>query len=198
MALKRQHFSEFYADLTNANPALLVGLYRQDGTILARLPDVGTVSNLAPNTPFTIALGQAVKIGRLNMVSNVDGVERILSFRRVGRYPLYVASGYSTAAIREQWRKHLVVVAMFMLVPCIALWSLIVFSHRPLRAQEAAWNHWKGEWVRRASAEASSRQLRRIGALGNLVARVAHDFNNLLMVVAAKYGTRNAQELYER
>ncbi|XUW92793.1 response regulator [Burkholderia sp. M6-3] len=185
IALKRQYFSEFYADLTNSNPALLVGLYRQDGTILARLPDVGTVSNLAPNTPFTIALGQAVKIGRLNMVSNVDGVERILSFRRVGRYPLYVASGYSTAAIHEQWRKHLMVVAMFTLVPCIALWSLIVFSHRQLRTEEAAWNHWKAEWVRRASAEASSRQLRRMGALGNLVARVAHDFNNLLMVVAA-------------
>ncbi|MGY6127078.1 PDC sensor domain-containing protein (plasmid) [Paraburkholderia strydomiana] len=41
IALKRQYFSEFYADLTNSNPALLVGLYRQDGTILARLPDVG-------------------------------------------------------------------------------------------------------------------------------------------------------------
>jgi signal transduction histidine kinase/CheY-like chemotaxis protein len=185
IALKRQYFSEFYADLTNSNPALLVGLYRQDGTILARLPDVGTLSNPVPDTPFTIALGQAVKVGRVNMVSTVDGVERILSFRRVGRYPLYVASGYSTAAIHEQWRKHFMVVAMFTLVPCIALWSLIVFSHRQLRTEEAAWNHWKAEWVRRASAEASSRQLRRMGALGNLVARVAHDFNNLLMVVAA-------------
>jgi CheY-like chemotaxis protein len=37
----------------------------------------------------------------------------------------------------------------------------------------------------RLSAEASSRQLRRMGALGNLVANVAHDFNNLLMVVSA-------------
>jgi CheY-like chemotaxis protein/two-component sensor histidine kinase len=37
----------------------------------------------------------------------------------------------------------------------------------------------------RLSAEASSRQLQRMGALGNLVANVAHDFNNLLMVVSA-------------
>ena len=37
----------------------------------------------------------------------------------------------------------------------------------------------------RLSTEASSRQLQRMGALGNLVANVAHDFNNLLMVVSA-------------
>src|SRR5258708_18132443 len=37
----------------------------------------------------------------------------------------------------------------------------------------------------RLSAEASSRHLHRMGALGNLVANVAHDFNNLLMVVTA-------------
>ena len=37
----------------------------------------------------------------------------------------------------------------------------------------------------RITAEASSRKLRRISALGNLLANVAHDFNNLLMVVTA-------------
>jgi len=37
----------------------------------------------------------------------------------------------------------------------------------------------------RLSAEASTRQLQRMGALGNLVANIAHDFNNLLMVVSA-------------
>jgi signal transduction histidine kinase len=37
----------------------------------------------------------------------------------------------------------------------------------------------------RLSAEATARQMRRMGALGNLVANVAHDFNNLLMVVKA-------------
>jgi signal transduction histidine kinase len=185
IALKRQYFGEFYAELTNSKPAFLVGLYRQDGTILVRLPDKDIMTNPAANIPFTTALGQAVPVGRVDIVSTVDGIERILSFRRVGRYPLYVACGYATAAIHDQWRRHVIVVVMLTLVPCIGLWALIFFSLRQLRAEEAAWNHWKNEWVRRASAEASSRQLRRMGALGNLVARVAHDFNNLLMVVAA-------------
>jgi signal transduction histidine kinase len=185
IALRRQYFSEFYRDLTNNDSAVLVGLYRQDGSILARLPDSSPSVNPAPNTPFTTALARAVRAGRVDMTSTVDGVDRILSFRRVGEYPLYVAGGYATAAILEDWRSHFVVLASLCLVPCIALWLLILFSLRQLRAEQAAWDRWRTEWIMREAAEASSRQLRRMGALGNLVASVAHDFNNLLMVVSA-------------
>jgi signal transduction histidine kinase/CheY-like chemotaxis protein len=185
IALRRQYFSEFYRDLTASDPALLVGLYRQDGNILARLPDISASDNPAPKTPFTTALAHAVRAGRLDIISTIDGVERILSFRRVGDYPLYVASGYATTAILKEWRSHFVVLATLSLAPCVGLWSLILFSLRQLRTEQAAWEHWRDEWIKRESAEASSRQLRRMGALGNLVASVAHDFNNLLMVVSA-------------
>jgi hypothetical protein len=40
-----------------------------------------------------------------------------------------------------------------------------------------------GEIRRRMSAEESNRQLRRMGALGNLAANVSHDFNKLLVDV---------------
>ncbi|MFM0544293.1 hypothetical protein PQR29_06165 [Paraburkholderia strydomiana] len=124
IALKRQYFGEFYAELTNSKPAFLVGLYRQDGTIQVRLPDKDIITNPAADTPFATALGQAVPVGRVDMVSTVDGIERILSFRLVGRYPPYVAGGYATAAIHDQWRRHVIVVAMLTLVPCIGLWAM--------------------------------------------------------------------------
>jgi signal transduction histidine kinase/CheY-like chemotaxis protein len=162
-----------------------MGLYRQDGNILVRLPDAESAAKPAANTPFTKALAQAVREGRVDMASTVDGTDRILSFRRVGDYPLYVASGYATDAALTQWRRHVAVVAMLTLTPCVGLWLLIVFSLGQLRAEEAAREHWRSEWIKRSSAEASSRQLRRMGALGSLVASVAHDFNNLLMVVSA-------------
>jgi signal transduction histidine kinase/CheY-like chemotaxis protein len=185
IALRRQYFADFYRDLTNNDSALLVGLYRQDGNILARLPAITANSNPASPTPFTTALARAIRAGRLDMISTVDGVERILSFRRVGDYPLYVASGYATPSIVKEWRSHFAVLASLSLVPCVGLWSLILFSLRQLRTEQAAWERWRNEWIKRESAEASSRQLRRMGALGNLVASVAHDFNNLLMVVSA-------------
>jgi nitrogen-specific signal transduction histidine kinase/CheY-like chemotaxis protein len=65
---------------------------------------------------------------------------------------------------------------------------LVLFSLRQLTAEQAAWERWQAEVAMRLSAEASSRQLRRMGALGNLVANVAHDFNNLLMVVSTNMG----------
>lgn len=185
IALRRQYFSDFYRDLTSNDPAVVVGLYRQDGNILARLPDINASANPALSRPFITALARSARAGRLDLTSTVDGVERLLSFRRVGDYPLYVASGYATAAVQEQWRSHFVLLASLSLGPCLGLWSLILFSLRQLRAEQVAWDRWRNEWIRRESAEASSRQLRRMGALGNLVARVAHDFNNLLMVVSA-------------
>ena len=70
-------------------------------------------------------------------------------------------------------------------MPCIAIWLLVFFSLRQLETERLAWERWQGEVAMRLSAEASTRQLQRMGALGNLVANVAHDFNNLLMVVSA-------------
>jgi signal transduction histidine kinase/CheY-like chemotaxis protein len=76
-------------------------------------------------------------------------------------------------------------IAALTAVPCVAIWLLVFFSLRQLAGERRAWERWQGEVAMRLSAEASSRQLQRMGALGNLVANVAHDFNNLLMVVSA-------------
>lgn len=114
----------------------------------------------------------------------MDHVE-LIAYRRVGDYPLYVATGYATSVVTTRWRHNLVLVAAIAALPCIAVWLLIAFSIRRLDAEQAAWERWQAEVATRLSVEASSRQLRRMGALGNLVANVAHDFNNLLMVVAS-------------
>ena len=76
-------------------------------------------------------------------------------------------------------------IAALTAVPCLAIWLLVFYSLRQLDGERRAWERWQGEVAMRLSAEASSRQLQRMGALGNLVANVAHDFNNLLMVVSA-------------
>jgi signal transduction histidine kinase/CheY-like chemotaxis protein len=112
-------------------------------------------------------------------------VERLLAFRRVADYPLYVMSAYATSAIYEQWWHHFFLIATITVVPCIAIWLLVFFSLRQLETERQAWERWQGEVAMRLSAEASTRQLQRMGALGNLVANVAHDFNNLLMVVSS-------------
>ncbi len=185
IALRRQYFSDFYRELIHDNPSVAIGLYRRDGGILVRYPAGKPGIMPAANTPFTRALHDNLLFGRMRMTSTVDGVERLLTFRRVGNYPVYVVTGYATAALFEQWWRHYLLIAAITAVPCIAVCLLVLFSLRQLRAEQAAWERWQAEVAMRLSAEASSRQLRRMGALGNLVANVAHDFNNLLMVVSA-------------
>jgi signal transduction histidine kinase len=185
IALKRDYFTDFYRELAAGDRALVVGLYRRDGSILARFPENADGAQPATNTPFTSAFRNNELYGSMRMSSSIDHVERLLAFRRVGDYPLYVAAGYATSVVATRWRDNLALVAAIALVPCIAVWLLIAFSIRRLDAEQAAWERWQAEVATRLSIEASSRQLRRMGALGNLVANVAHDFNNLLMVVGS-------------
>ena len=185
IALRSDYFSHFYSDLTGGDPSLALGLYRQDGQLLVRYPGWPPGTELSAHTPFTDALRDKELFGHVRMTSSVDGVERLLAFRRVADYPLYVMSAYATSAIFEQWWRHFFLIATITVVPCIAIWLLVFFSLRQLETERQAWERWQGEVAMRLSAEASSRQLQRMGALGNLVANVAHDFNNLLMVVSS-------------
>ncbi len=185
IALRSAYFANFYRDLTGGDPSLALGLYRQDGQLLVRYPGWPRGTLLSARTPFTDALRDRELFGHVRMTSSIDGIERLLAFRRVGDYPLYVMSAYATQAIFQQWWNHFLLIGVITVAPCIAVWLLVFFSLRQLDTERLAWERWQGEVAMRLSAEASSRQLQRMGALGNLVANVAHDFNNLLRVVSS-------------
>lgn len=185
VALRNEYFSRFYRELTNGDASLALGLYRQDGNLLVRYPAWPAGARPSPQSAFTEALRDKQLSGHVRLHSTVDGIERLLAFRRVGDYPLYVMSAYETSSIGAAWREHFLMIAALTAVPCIAIWLLVFYSLRQLEGERRAWERWQGEVAMRLSAEASSRQLQRMGALGNLVANVAHDFNNLLMVVSA-------------
>ncbi|EDZ99013.1 integral membrane sensor signal transduction histidine kinase, partial [Burkholderia sp. H160] len=185
VALRSAYFSRFYGELTNGDPSLALALYRQDGNLLVRYPPWPAGARPSMHSAFMSALRDKQLFGHVRLDSTVDGVERLLAFRRVGNYPLYVMSAYATSSIMAAWRIHFLMIAALTALPCIAIWGLVLYSLRQLEAERRAWERWQGEVAMRLSAEASSRQLQRMGALGNLVANVAHDFNNLLTVVSA-------------
>jgi signal transduction histidine kinase len=185
VALRNEYFARFYQELTDGDSSLALALYRQDGNLLVRYPPWPQGVKPGTQSAFTQALRDRQLFGHIRLKSTVDGVERLLAFRRVGDYPLYVISAYATSSIAVAWRQHFMMMAALTAVPCIAIWLLVFYSLRQLEGERRAWERWQGEVAMRLSAEASSRQLQRMGALGNLVANVAHDFNNLLMVVSA-------------
>jgi signal transduction histidine kinase/CheY-like chemotaxis protein len=185
IALRRDYLITFYRELAARNPALTLALHRDDGGVLARYPPAR-----APNAPnrhsiLADAFAHGNAAGLMRYVSPLDNDEKLAAYRRVGNYPVYAAAGFSIRDVRIAWWRRDVSIAAIALIPCIGLWALIGFSLQRLKAEEATWQKWRGELALRRTAEAATRQMQRMGALGNLVANVAHDFNNLLMVVAS-------------
>ncbi|BAN24733.1 hybrid sensor histidine kinase/response regulator [Caballeronia insecticola] len=185
IALRPSYFADFYRELIGDNPSVSLGLSRSDGEVLAWYPPRPPERmSLAASSPLRDAYRAGRRSGVVKMVSGLDDQLKIVAFRRVGTYPIYVSSGYPIATIWSAWYRHLSVLALSIFAPCIVLWAVIGQSLRRLATEEDAWERWQAEASMRRSIESAYRQARKMEALGNLVGSVAHDFNNLLMIVS--------------
>jgi signal transduction histidine kinase/CheY-like chemotaxis protein len=185
IALRPQYFNAFYRELLGDSPSVSLGLSRSDGEVLAWYPSrPADRMSLAPDSPLREAYNEGRRYGVIKMVSGLDQQMKIVAFRRVGNYPVYVSSGYPIRAIWAEWYGHLSVLALSIFAPCVVLWAVIGQSLRRLATEEEAWERWQAEASMRRSIESAYRQARKMEALGNLVGSVAHDFNNLLMIVS--------------
>jgi signal transduction histidine kinase/CheY-like chemotaxis protein len=185
VALRRDYLIDYYRQLAAREPALTLALHRDDGGVLARFPPATVANPPDRHAVLAEAFAQGRPTGLMRYVSPLDDEEKLAAYQRVGDYPVFAAAGYAMRDVRLAWWRRDVSIASIALIPCLALWLLIGFSLRRLKAEEATWQRWRGELALRRTAEAATRRMQRMGALGNLVANVAHDFNNLLMVVAS-------------
>ncbi|SDR54095.1 Signal transduction histidine kinase [Paraburkholderia fungorum] len=183
ISMSADYFEHFYRQLADEHP-VTIGLIRSDGAVLAWSRNAGPrPERIARDTPFFKMLASGQEAGLVQMVSSVDGEEKILGFRRVGAYNVYASAGIPLASIRSAWLARFRTLAIATALPSSALFILILFSLRRLRVEERLWLHAEEESVKRAAAEAAAKESQRLEALGNMVALVAHDFNNLLMSI---------------
>ncbi|VXC85906.1 Histidine kinase [Burkholderia sp. 8Y] len=185
VSVNRDYLAQICHELIVENPAVTVGLYREDGGILIRIPTPRLTAPPSKHALLEHAFARDASRGIMTIDSPLDGIRKLLAYRRAGQYPVYASAGLAITDLVRTWVQEDMAIVLAALLPCVGLWLLIGFSLRRLRAEETSWRNWRREVSRRRSAEASTRQLQRMGALGNLVASVAHDFNNLLMVVTA-------------
>jgi len=127
-AIEPSYFGEIYKSLNLGSTDSIV-LLRGDGAVLVRVPARTAGPKSVASSQFFRAVATAEGSGNTDLISEFDGIRRLVNFRKIPDWNLIIVNTQSYSAVMQSWERTAWATASFvggaLVIAFVLLWFLL-------------------------------------------------------------------------